>query len=53
MLVVIILIALFYAISKCLFVVYHMMKELAGQLLNKCLFMLLLLAKARFCHYFK
>lgn len=39
MLVVVILIALFYKISKCFFVVYHMMNELAEQLLNKCVFL--------------
>lgn len=49
---VMILIALFCTISKCLFVVYHMMNELAGQL-NKCLSILLLLAKTSFCHDFK
>lgn len=49
---VMILIVLFCTISKRLFVVYHMMNELAGQL-KKCLSILLLLAKTSFCHYFK
>lgn len=39
MLVVLILIVLSCTISKYLFVVYHMMNELAGQLLHKCIFL--------------